>query len=123
MEEKFFPKRIKLKIKFKGALEGKTQEVFLFKNMKDLRVTEDWYRTIYKPEVIEFIQVPGIIEIIDKPKELMGSLIMAAPKLEDMFKYVPEFALEKDAVWGRGFENTLYVADKDFKTVVKLKKI
>jgi hypothetical protein len=91
--------------------------------MKDLRVTEDWFKAIYKPEVIEFIQVPGFIGIIDKPKELMSSLIMAAPKLEDVFEYVPEFALEESTIWGRGFENTLYVADKDFKNVVKLKKI
>jgi hypothetical protein len=122
MEEKFFPKRIKLKVKFKGSLEDKTQEIFLFTNMKSLRITEDWYKTIYKPEVIEFVQVPGIIEIIDKPKELMDSLIAAAPKLEDVFEYVPEFALEESAIWGRGFENTLYVADKNFKEVVKLKK-
>jgi len=120
--DELFPKRLKLKVNFKGALSGKTQEKYLFKTQKELEAKEDWYRGIYKSDVIEFVRVAGMVEIIDKPAELKGSSIIAAPALETIFTNVPNFAKNGDTIWGKGFENTLYVATPDFNEIVKLKR-
>jgi len=121
MSKELFPKRLKLKVNFKGALDGKTQEKYLFKTQKELEAKEAWYRSIYTPAVISFVRVPGLVHIINKPIELAGSAIMEAPALETIFKNVPNFANNRDTIWGRGFEDTLYVAKPDFSEIVKLK--
>ena len=122
MSDGLFPKRPKLKVKFRGALSGKTQEVFVFKTMKELDAKADWFKSIYKDEVVEFIQVPGMIQIKDKPAELVGTKLVDAVAVETMFSNVPPWIKKKSTIWGQGFENTWYVAPKDFSEVVKLKK-
>ena len=122
MSDGLFPKRPKLKVYFKGALDGKNPEVFVFKNMKELRAKEDWYRGVYQPEVVEFIYVPGMIQIKNKPQELVGTTLMEGVAIETMFTNAPKWAKKKDTVWGQGFEDTWYVAPADFSEVVKLKK-
>ncbi|MCK5788548.1 MAG: hypothetical protein KAH32_06095, partial [Chlamydiia bacterium] len=116
------PKRPKLKVIFRGALVGKAPEIFIFKDMKELRAKEAVYRGIYQPEVIEFIYVPGMIQIKDKPQELVGTVMMEGQAIETVFTNAPNWAKRKDTIWGQGFENTWYIAPPDFSEVVKLKK-
>ena len=120
--DELFPKRPKLKVIFKGALVGKTPEIFSCKDMKEFTAREAWYKDVYKPDVIEFIHVPGMIQIKDKPQELVGTALMEGQAIETMFTNAPNWAKKKDTVWGQGFEDTWYVAPKDFSEVVKLKK-
>ena len=122
MSDGLFPKRPKLKVHFKGALGGKAQEVFIFKTMKELTAKEDWYRSVYQPSVIEFIHVPGMIQIRDKPQELVGTALMEGVAIETVFTNAPNWAKKKDTIWGQGFEDTWYIATSDFSKVTKLKK-
>jgi len=120
--DKLFPKRLKLQVVFKGALAGKTPEVFNYKTVKEVDAKEEWYKSVYKPDVVEFVRTPGMIQVKNKPQELVGTAIMEAAKVEDIFDAPPMWAGKDDTIWGQGFENTWYVATPDFTEVVKLKK-
>ena len=121
MSEGLFPKRPKLKVIFRGALVGKAPEIFSCKDMKEFKARETWYRDVYKPDVVEFIHVPGMIQIKDKPQELVGTDLMEGVAIETVFINAPVWAKKEDTVWGQGFEDTWYVAPPDFSEVVKLK--
>ena len=121
--KKLFPRRLKLQVIFKGPLDGKPREVFNFKTMKEVNTKEAWYKSVYKPDAVEFIHTPGMIQIHNKPQELVGTNLMPGVPVEAMFEKFPQWIGDKDTVWGQGFENTWYVAREDFSEVYKLKTI
>ena len=120
---KLFPKRPKLKVIFKGALKGKSPEVFIFTDMKDLKAKIAWFKAEYESKTVKFIQVPGMIEIRDKPPELVGTDFVDAADIGTIFSNAPKWAEKKETIWGQGFEDTWYVATPTFTNVVKLKKL
>ena len=122
MEEvEYFPKRIKLKVEIQDISGGRTDK-FLFKSHKEAEAAIEEYKAIYKPEVIHFILVQGMVQIIPKPKELKDNPLIGSVNIHDFYWNAPEWADDDDTIFGRGFENTLYVAKKDFSEIVKLKE-
>ena len=120
-KEKFFPKRIKLKVKVQ-APNGERIDKFLFKTFKEAEEKITEYKNIYKPEAVEFILVQGMVQIISKPKELQDNPLLGQVSTSDFFWNAPEWADNEDTIFGKGFENTLYVAKPDFSEIVKLKE-
>lgn len=122
MEEKYFPKRIKLKVKL-NIFNEKKVDSFLFKTYKETHNKMEEYKAIFKPDAVEFVLVQGMVQIIDKPEELEGTALMPGKTLEDLYLNVPEWANDPELIYGKGFENTLYIAKPDFSKITKLKKL
>lgn len=121
---KYFPKRIKLKVKLKllsvdGLIEESTIE-FSFKTHKEAEAIMDDYREIYKPNAVRFILVNGMIQVVDKPAEFRADPIMGITTVIDICPSAPSWTNNKDIVFGVGFEGTLYVAKPDFSNVFKV---
>jgi len=121
MKEKYFPKRIKLKVLVKDLDGNSTMTSYLFKTFKKAEETMNKYKAIYKPEGVDFILVQGMVQIINKPEELKSNPMLGTIDVQSLYYNAPAWSNDDDVVWGRGFENTLYIAKPDYSEIVKLK--
>ena len=117
----YFPKRIKLKVVFTGLKPPKEAKSYLFETFKEANVKIEHYKRLFKPAAVSFVLVQGMIQVISPPPGLKKGGLLPKTPLIRMYSDAPKWSEDDGVIYGRGFEDTLYIANKDYGEIVKLK--
>lgn len=111
-EKEYFPKRSRLEITVSGAASVKVYST----SVEVLGDIEKMFKAKYSNKEVSFAYSSGKIEIIPRPDRY-------APSVFGISKTVtPHWFEDIEFIWGRGYDGSIYVADKNFNNVVRVSK-